>query len=188
MTGHNTQTEREMWEEQQFLNGIRQIKELVSDMAGTKGEIGGIYKRLADAGEFTKADVKWAFELQEKDASEVLSMMERRLRIAKMLGHTIGRQFDMFDKDRTPAEDVAYEQGLAAGKLRKVNANPYDPASPQGQRWQAGFNDGTEFINKELNVKINGDDGSIPEMADDAQTDIEDQEWKAADPAKQAAQ
>jgi uncharacterized protein (UPF0335 family) len=188
VAGHNTQTEREMWEEQQFHNGVGQIKRLNSDMAGTKGEIGGIYKRLKDVG-FTKADVKWAFELQDKDASEVIATMERRLRIARWLGHRVARQFDMFDKDRTPAEDAAYEDGLAAGKQRKPNSNPYDTGSPQGQRWQAGFNDGTEFINKELNAAVNGDDGAIPEMADDEdgkQADG-DAEWNAAAP-KQAAE
>lgn len=162
--GDNSLTEREHWEQQQFLNGVGQIKDMISEMAGTKGEIGGIYKRLKDIG-FSKADVKWAFELEDKDATEIIATMERRLKIAKMLGHRVGRQFDMFDSDRTPAEDAAYEEGVGAGKTRKPNNNPYAPGSPQGQKWQSGFADGTAFINKELNIAVNGDDGAIPEMA-----------------------
>ncbi|OCJ12492.1 hypothetical protein A6U86_05575 [Rhizobium sp. AC27/96] len=162
--GHNVQTEREQWEEQQFHNGFRQIKELNSDMAGTKGEIGGVYKRLKDVG-FTKADIKWAQELEEKDASEIIATMERRLRIARMFGHRVARQLDILEKDRTPAEDAAYEDGLAAGKGRKANANPYDTGSIQGQRWQAGFNDGTEFINKDLDSAVNGEE-PFPDAAE----------------------
>ncbi len=166
--GHNVQTEREQWEEQQFHNGLRQIKDLDSEMAGTKGEIGGVYKRLKDIG-FSKADMKWAMELDDKDASEVISTMERRLLIAKMMGHRVARQFDMFDKDRTPAEDAAYEEGLASGKGRKSNSNPYDPGSIQGQRWQAGFNEGTAFINKDLDSAVNGagsDNDPFPDAAE----------------------
>ena len=155
-SGHNKKTEREMWEEQQFLNGMRQVKELNSDMAGTKGEIGGVYQRLKDTG-FSKADIQWAFELEDKDASEIVATMERRLRIARMLGHRVARQFDMFDADRTPAEDIAYSEGETAGKLRKANSNPYDPGTTQGQKWQTGFNDGTAFINKDLDAAMNGD-------------------------------
>lgn len=166
--GHNEKTEREMWEEQQLLNGMVQLKTLTSSMAGTKGEMGGIYKRLKDTG-FSKADIKWAFELEDKDAAEIVATMERRLRIARMLGHRVARQFDMFDADRTPAEDVAYEEGSTAGKLRKANSNPYDPASAKGQKWQAGFNDGTAFINRELDSSINGDDDKIP-FGDDDET------------------
>lgn len=155
--GHNVQTEQEQYEEQQFHRGLGDLRSLNSDMAGTKGEIGGVYKRLKDVG-FTKADMKWAMELEDKDASEVIATMERRLRIARMLGHRVARQLDILDKDRTPAEDAAYEDGLAAGKRRKANSNPYDPSSIQGQRWQAGFNDGTAFINKELDVSVNSAD------------------------------
>lgn len=162
--GHNT--EREQWEQQQFLNGYRQIKELESDMAGSKGEIGGVYKRIEACGGWTKADIKWAKELEEKDAPKVIALMERRLRIARMLGHGVARQFEMFDKDRAPIEERAYEEGLAAGKLRKPNQNPYGADSKAGQEWQRGFNDGTAFINKDLAEKF-GDGSGQPVGGDD---------------------
>jgi hypothetical protein len=147
--GHNQQTEREQWEEQQFLNGFRQIKEIRSDIAGAMGDAAGIYDRLKKIG-FTKGDVKWAVELEEKDAGDIIATMQRRLRIAKMFGHGVARQFEMFDQDRAPIEDRAYEEGLAAGKLRKEATNPYGADSAAGQAWQRGMNDGTTFINKEL--------------------------------------
>jgi hypothetical protein len=172
----NGQSEREQWEEQQFLNGYRQIKEHKSDMAGTSGEMAGIYDRIKKLG-FTKADVKWAEELDEKDASEIIATMARRLRIARMFGHGVARQIEMFDADRTPAEDVAYGLGLAAGKLRKEATNPYGADSPQGQAWQRGMNDGTEFINKDLAAQFEEPAGDeLIQGGDDDGDPFEDQE------------
>ena len=94
-----------------------------------------------------------SLSLDEKDSGEVIAEMELKIKVAKILGHGLGRQLDLFP-DRTPVEDRAYEAGLAAGKLRKPNANPYDPASPAGQAWQRGMNEGTEFINKDLEKVI----------------------------------
>lgn len=162
--GHNA--DREQFEEQMFLNGFRQIKGIKAEIAGSMGEASAIYKRLKELG-FTKADVAWAFDLEDKNSAEVIETMRRRLRIAKMLGHGIARQFEMFDTDRTPVEDVAYEDGLAAGKLRKdMGENPHDLSTDAGQAWQRGFNDGTAFINKALSDElIKGDDPFADEAA-----------------------
>lgn len=162
--GHNS--EREQFEEQTFLNGYRQIKGIKSAIAGEMGESAAVYKRLKELG-FTKGDVKWAFELEEKNAAEVVATMARRLRIAKMLGHGIARQVEMFDADRTPVEDRAYDEGLAAGKLRKdMRENPHDMSTDAGQAWQRGFNDGTAFINKALaDELIKADDPFAGEAA-----------------------
>lgn len=145
--GHNS--EREQFEEQQFLNGYRQIQGFKSDIGETMQEINEVYKRLKNLG-FTRADVKWAMELEEKDSGEVIATMQRRIRIAKMLGHGLARQIELFNADRAPIEERAYEEGLAAGKLRKANANPYGHDHVAHQEWQRGFNDGTEFVNKDL--------------------------------------
>ncbi|WP_246676737.1 MULTISPECIES: hypothetical protein [unclassified Mesorhizobium] len=174
----NGPSEREQWEEQQFLNGFRQIKDHKSDIAGRSGEMAGIYDRLKKLG-FTKADVKWAEELEEKDATDVIATMARRLRIARMFGHGVARQIEMFDADRTPAEDRAYGEGLAAGKLRKDSANPYGADSPQGQAWQRGMNDGTEFINKDLASQFEPQGDEIIKAGDE-DPDFLDNEEEAA--------
>lgn len=181
-TAVNGQTEREQWEEQQFLNGFRQIKEAKSEIAGTMGDMSSIYDRLKNIG-FTKADIKWAIELDDKDAAEVIATMARRLRIARMFGHGVARQIEMFDADRTPSDERAYGEGLRAGKLRRENANSYGADSAQGQAWQRGFNDGTEFINKELADQFETPDPGKPEIikSDDDQSDIEDPFEQAAE-------
>ncbi len=144
---------REQFEEQTFLNSFRLIKRIKEEITGSMGDSSAIYKRLKELG-FTKADVQWAFELEEKNAAEVIATMARRLRIAKMLGHGLSRQIEMFDADRTPVEDRAYAEGMAAGKLRKDMANPHDLSTDAGQAWQRGFNDGTAFINKALSDEL----------------------------------
>lgn len=182
----NEQTEREQWEEQTFLNGVRQIKDIRASIATEMGDAKDIYDRLKKNGGFTKADVKWAFELEDKDSSEVIATMKRRLRIARMLGHGISRQVEMFDEDRTPIEERAYEEGRAAGKTRKDDAtNPYGADSKAGQEWQRGMNDGTAFANKDLASQFD-DEPDGDEHIKGAQ-DGEDP-FDAADPAKVAAE
>jgi hypothetical protein len=162
--GDNSVTEQEQYEEQQFLKGFSELKALNSDKGGLMGEYNQLYKRMKDVGNFSKADFKWALELEEKDASEILATMQRRIRIAQWMGHGLARQLEMFDTDRTPVEDLAAIKGLAAGKKGDPNSNPYDPGSKPGQRWQEAFNEGHAFRNKEIHIAVNGADGAIPEM------------------------
>lgn len=159
--GHNVRDQKEMFAEQKFLNAVRQIKDFKSEIGEAMGEINEVYKSLKPLG-FTKGDVKWAFELEEKDAGDVIATMQRRIKIAKMMGHGVARQFDMFDEDRTPLEDRAYDEGLAAGKMRKDAHNPYDMGSAAGQAWQRGLNDGTAFINQDLSDALDEPDGADP--------------------------
>ena len=166
--GHNIQDEREAFAEQTFLNVLREIRDRKSAIGEEMAEINEAYKRLKPLG-FTKADVKWAFELEEKDSGEVIATMKRRLRIAGMLGHGLARQLDLLDQDRTPLEDRAYEEGLAGGKLRKDATNPYGADSKAGQRWQQGLNDGTAFANRDLSHVMSQEDPAFPEADEEGE-------------------
>lgn len=145
---HNEKTPQELYEDQQFLRGFSELKAHKSDMAGTKADMGAVYKRLKDLG-WSKKDVEFALTLEDKDVGQVIADFERKIRIAKLFGHKLGRQLDILD-DRATEEDRAYDEGLAAGRLRKDATNPYSPGSSKFQSWQKGFNDGNEFINKDL--------------------------------------
>ncbi|WP_019170696.1 hypothetical protein [Pseudaminobacter salicylatoxidans] len=151
--------ERAQYEEQVFIRVFNSVKTGKSNIGEEMAEINEAYKRLKPVG-FTKADIKWAFELEEKDSNEVIATMQRRIRIAKILGHGLARQVELFDTDRAPIEERAYEEGLAAGKLRKgIGANPYDITSPAGQAWARGEADGNAFANKDLASLFEGDAG-----------------------------
>lgn len=142
-----------------FMDVFRNVRDGKSEIGDIMSGLKDEYGRLKNIG-FTKADIKWAQELDEKDSGEIIATMKRRLRIAEWMGHSISRQMEMFDEDRTPLEERAAAEGLAAGKLRKDNANPYDMGSAAGQAWQKGFNDGTAFANQALADAIgDGSDG-----------------------------
>ena len=153
---HNEKTEQEIYEEQQFLKNFLELKNLNSSMAGTKGDINAVYKRAKDMGGWTKKDFEFAKSLDDKDVGQVIADFERKIRIARLFGHQLGRQLELLDQDRTPEEDVAYEKGLAAGKLRKAATNPYQAGSVQFNRWQEGLAEGNAFINKDLSAVVNG--------------------------------
>lgn len=152
--GHNEKTEQELYEDQQFLKSYADLKDLRSEMAGAKGDMNAAYKRSKDAG-WSKKDFEFAQSLEDKDVGQIIADFERKIRIAKLFGHQIGRQLDLLEKDRTPQDDRAYEEGKAAGMLRKSASNPYQGGT-ELQRWQEGFNDGTTFINRDLNAAMNG--------------------------------
>lgn len=150
--GHNSGLDPA--QERAFIREFGAIKEAEAEMAEQKGVLSGVYKRLENAG-FTKDDVKWAKDLEKKNVSEVVATMRRRIAIATIMGHAVGRQMDIFEKDRTPLEDAAYLEGLGAGRMRKANANPYGMETAAGQNWQKGFNEGTAEANQALAEALN---------------------------------
>ena len=193
--GHNSGLDPA--QERAFIREFTAIQDAESEMAESKGVLSGIYKRLENAG-FTKDDVKWAKELQKKNVGEVLDTMKRRIAIATIMGHAVGRQMEMFDKDRTPLEDAAYLEGLGAGRLRKANVNPYGMETAAGQNWQRGFGEGNAEANAALAEALNDnlikagdeepeDSHSEEVEAEEAEGSEEDDDWNAAAPAAQAS-
>ncbi len=153
--GHNS--EREAFVEQTFHNTLRNLRDHKSEIAGEMAEMKDLYSRAKELG-IPKSVFKWAMELEDKDVGEVIRDLEWKIKAARWLGHPLGRQLDLLDVDRADAEERAYAEGLAAGKQRAANDNPYGADSPMGQSWQKGFNEGTSFINKELAQVIDDPD------------------------------
>lgn len=198
--GHNSGLDPA--QERAFIREFSAIKEAEAEMAEQKGVLSGVYKRLENAG-FTKDDVKWAKDLEKKNVSEVVATMRRRIAIATIMGHAVGRQMDIFEKDRTPLEDAAYLEGLGAGRMRKANANPYGMETAAGQNWQKGFNEGTAEANQALAealndniIKAGHESSEDGEGADSTEAEVEkaegaeedgdgednDDDWEAAAP------
>ena len=172
--GHNVEADRRDYEDQRFLNALAKVKGLNSEKAENAAAYKLVYDSLKDLG-FTKQDVKFALELEEKDARQVIDTMARRIRIAKLLGHGLSRQFEMFDEDRTPIDERAYEEGLAAGKKRESATNPYDLSTEAGQKWQEGMNDGTAWINRDLAEQFEAAHGGanpFPDGDDDSGSNV----------------
>lgn len=151
--------------EKVFIAGFAQVKAEEVAMAGHKGTLAQIYKRMETAG-FTKDHIAFAKTLEKKNVAEVIADFKAKIEICMIMGHQAGRQLDMLDKDRTPIEDQAYLDGLAAGKLGRAAANPYGMETIAGQRFQEGLNQGNVIRNAALNEAINGDN-LIKGAADD---------------------
>lgn len=150
MMGHNSTDENDRLAQAVFMDSLRQIIDGKASIASTMGGLAGVYKRLSDFG-ITKADVRWALDLRERDAPKVLAEMRRRLRIAGWFGHQLSRQLTLLDEDRTPIEDSAFDAGHAVATMRGSTAeNPHDLSTIAGQAWQRGYNEGTALMNSAL--------------------------------------
>lgn len=105
---------------------------------------------------------------------------------------------DLF-ADRAPKEEKIEGQGEIAGLAAGEGVerkSPYPPDSEDEKGWLRGWDRGQAIMRDNLesamtkkNAKRTNEeppaDGDDP-FADDGQTDIEDPEWEAADPSKQA--
>lgn len=184
--------------ERVFIREFQNVKDAESDMAESKGTLAQIYKRLDNAG-FPKEMIAFAKSLEKRNVSEVISEFELKIKICRLMGHAAGRQLNMFEKDRTPLEDKAYEDGKAAGLFGRNAVNSYGMASLEGQAWQRGFNDGNVARNEALNEEINGEiikvdagdqgnnNGEPPAPEDaDATGDTPEDDWDAAAPTPEA--
>lgn len=106
-------------------------------------------KRLRDLAKTVKADgftmkqIKIMAELAtpEGEAAVKLSVMQT-LEAAKWSNSPLGAQLDLFgDPDRTPAVDMAFEEGIADAMASKP-ANPgYAPSLPQHARYMEGYHE-----------------------------------------------
>lgn len=151
--GHNSNDE---YVEQVFHDTLGTIKQDKSEIASIMVGIKDAYDKAKGVG-IPKSVFKWAQELEDKDINEVIRDLEWKIKVARWLGHPLGRQLDLLDTDRAPAEERAFAEGMAAGKGRKENANPYGGDSAMGREWQRGFNEGTAFANKDLSAALNPD-------------------------------
>ena len=95
---------------------------------------------------FTLRQVKLAIQLESPEGeAEFRSLIANDLLAAQYAGAQIGSQLQLFleDKDRTPAVEAAYDEGVRdciAGKKAKPD---YSPESPQAQQYLTGYHDET---------------------------------------------
>lgn len=169
--------QQEHYEGQQTIKAVQRIEKLVSRQAGHRGELKAEYDRVGEFG-YTKDDIKWLRKAKDTPANEIVQTLERRMKLARLFGLGIASQLDLFP-DRRTKEEQAYEEGQAAGRLRGNASNPYD--GPAGQSWQRGFNDGTQYINAELDKAVNGEKPKADLIKSDTSEDESGDAVTAAD-------
>lgn len=126
-----------------FLNHLPLVKKARDRMASSTADLRNLYKRAKAEGGFTKADLDTAIavETAESEARE-RAAIARKLKIAKIMGSSLGAQLDMFlEPDRTPIADRAYAEGEKASMENKSGgaSPPYDPSTEAYRQYMAGF-------------------------------------------------
>lgn len=127
-----------------FLNHhLPAVRGLRATVAKATANLRNAYKKAKAEGNFTKADFDTAFavETSESEARE-RAKIARSLKIAKIMGSSLGAQLDMFlEPDRTPAADIAYQEGRDASIQNKKASPKYDPSTEQHRRYMEGFHE-----------------------------------------------
>lgn len=95
---------------------------------------------------FTMRQIKLMVELSTPDGEAAWRMtIANDLIAAQYQGAAIGQQLALFlEPDRTPSEDIAYDQGVQDSIDGKAAKSPYAPSVPQTQSYLRGYHDETE--------------------------------------------
>lgn len=129
-----------------FLHHMPLIKAAKERAATAVADLRNLYKRAKAEANFTKADFDTAFALEtaEKEARE-RAKIARQLKIARIVGSAMGNQLDLFlEPDRTPAAEIAFEEGQRDA-MQNVAARPkYDPSTEQHRKYLEGFHSVSE--------------------------------------------
>lgn len=99
-------------------------------------------------------DIKDAIALDQPEGEAAhRAEIERKLRIARWMGASVGTQFS-FAEDMTPATDRAYEDGKRAGLKGEAARPPHDPSVPQYGKWMEGWHAGQGVLASDFRKKI----------------------------------
>jgi ribosome modulation factor len=101
----------------------------------------------SDLGAKGLADIKLLAELEtEEGETKFKEEMERQARVARWAGLHVGMQGSLFDEDRRPIADRAYEEGKRAGLAGKDAKPPHAPGTEAHNEWMRGWHDGQAVL------------------------------------------
>jgi hypothetical protein len=159
---------------------LPEIEKLKEKLATANSNLRNAYKTAKAEGGFTKEDFEIAAQIKDAEReAKAKARIARQLVIARYMGKSLGAQLELFlEPDRTPASDLAYEEGRQDGLQNKAAKPDYAPSTEQYRRYMEGFHSVSE---ERITTGIKKTDGVHPAVK-------EDQERKAAEEAKIAAQ
>jgi ribosome modulation factor len=97
----------------------------------------------SEYGPNAKSDIEELLLLEQPKSGEALQAdIERKLKLARWAGQSVGFQSSMFEPDRRPATERAREDGKTAALAGEPCKAPYDPSVPQYQQWMEGWHQG----------------------------------------------
>lgn len=149
-----------------FLNHLPLIKKARERVGTATADLRNLYKKAKAEGNFTKADFDTAIavETAENEARE-RAAIARKLRIAQIMGSSLGAQLDMFlEPDRTPAADNAFAEGESDAMQNKPARPKYDPSTEQARKYLEGFHSVSEKRIKEGIGKLDPEAAKVAEQ------------------------
>lgn len=158
-----------------FLNHLPLIKKARDRVGTATADLRNLYKRAKAEGGFTKADFDTAIavETAENEARE-RAKIARSLKIAKIMGSSLGAQLDMFlEPDRTPAADNAFAEGESDATQNKPARPKYDPSTEQARKYLEGFHSVSEKLIKEGIGKLDPEASEAAERATKANVETD---------------
>lgn len=175
-------SEIDLEEKALFLNhhlpAVRRLRALLNT---ANSNLRTAYKKAKAEAGFTKADFDTAFavETAENEARE-RGKIARQLKIAKIMGSSLGAQLDMFlEPDRTPAVDRAWEEGQSDA-MKNIAARPkYDPSTAQHASYLEGFHSVSADLIKKGIGKLDPEASAMAEK--DAKARAKADQQKAVD-------
>lgn len=97
--------------------------------------------------------------INPKGEKKIHAEVRDRLWVARMIGHALGKQMDLFEApDRTPAVDRAYDEGRTASIDNEPRKPPHHPSTAQYGEWLRGYGDHQE----ELCNRVGKGGGPLP--------------------------
>lgn len=130
----------------------------------------------ADLGDGGMANIKLLIQLETDDGeTKFREEMERKAMVARWAGLPIGAQGNLFDEDRRPIEERAFEEGKSAGMSGKDAKPPHAPGHVAYDKWMEGWHSGQAVLSQGIKKTPEADllrsgDAEEPKGADDFDT------------------
>jgi hypothetical protein len=150
-------------------------------------------KNLRDMVAAAKADGFQKKEFQIADAlvgspkkeAKIVGEVTTRLRVARWIGHAMGKQYDLFENPAVvvvSSAESAYEDGRLVGLAAGAGTPPPQFAGAElSQRWMAGFHDATEQrVKSGIKPLEDSDKGNVVPIKTDG-SKSGDEPWEGAD-------
>lgn len=170
-----------------FLNvHLPEVKKLRERLASATANLRNAYKTAKAEGSFTKADFDTAIQIEDAEReAKAKARIARQLTIARYMGKSLGAQLELFlEPDRTPASDLAYEEGKQAALENRAAKPDYDPSTEQYRRYMEGYHSVSEARVKDgIKKKETGQDEQAAYDAADAKQKAKNDQQRAADAA-----
>lgn len=128
-----------------FLSNKEKFKKLSDAVASASGKLRAHAKQIKADG-FTIDQIKVGIRVETPEGeAELRAEFEALLLAARYSGSALGQQLELFSTpDRTPAVDIAKDEGQRDSMEGKTASPKYDPSTPQHAAYMQAYHDETE--------------------------------------------